>query len=150
MADLWLFSPERLGDSICNLKEQKGIPSFICTKKIQNWSTNIYVRAIFPLWGCVIPLKTPWDKRGSLWCSFLPKESKIGQEKPELRSPWEVARFHWEAHETKGDTLVLICTKKIQKCSKNGWVTAIHSLRGWVIPLRSTWDKTGSFVVHLY
>ena len=45
---------------------------------------------------------------------------------------------------------MFICTKKIQNMSRNGWIMAIFSLRGWVIPLSTTWDKVESFGVHLY
>ena len=47
-------------------------------------------------------------QKGILWCSLVPKRSKIGQEMAELWS------------------------------------------RGCVIPLRTTWDKRGSFGVDLY
>ena len=148
--------------------------------------------AIFPLIGCVIPLRTTWDKRvffgvhlyqkdpkfvqkwlsyghfppqrlcdfienymwqkGILCCSIVPKWSKLGQELAELWpfSPWEVAWFHWEPHRTKGDPLVFICNKKIQNLSRNGWVMTIFTLRGCVIPLRTTWKKGGSLGFHLY
>ena len=91
-------------------------------------------------------------QKGILWCSFAPKSSKMGQEMAELWpfSSWKVAWFHWEAHGTKQDPLVFICSKKIQNRPRNGWVIGISSLRGCVIPLGSRWDKRGSFGGHLY
>ena len=66
--------------------------------------------------GWVITLRTTWKEREILWCSFIPKRSKIGQEIPELWpfSPWEFVWLPWEAHRTKGDPLGLNCTEKIQ------------------------------------
>ena len=59
-------------------------------------------------------------QKGILWCSFAPKSSKMGQEMAELWpfSPWKVAWFHWEAHGTKQDPLVFICSKNIQNRPK--------------------------------
>ena len=42
---------------------------------------------------------------------------------------------------------VFICTKKIQNGSRNSWVMAFFP---WEVPLRTTWDKRKSFLVHLY
>ena len=55
-------------------------------------------------------------------------------------SPWENAWFHWEAHGTKEDPLVFICTKKIQNWSRNGWFMAILLLRGYSIE-KHMWQK---------
>ena len=52
--------------------------------------------------------------------------------------------------ELTATALVLICTKKIQIWTRNGWVMAIFPLRGCVIPLRTTWDKRGCLGIHLY
>ena len=108
--------------------------------------------AIFSLRGWVIQLRTILDKKGILWCSFVPKRSKIGQEIAELWpfSPWEVAWFHWETHGKKREPLVFICTKEIQNLPRNSWVMAIFYLRGCVIPLRSTWYKRGSLAAYFY
>ena len=97
-------------------------------------------------------IESHMGQKGILWCSFAPKSSKMGQEMAELWpfSPWKVAWFHWEAHGTKQDPLVFICSKKIQNRPRNGWVIGISSLRGCVIPLGSRWDKRGSFGAHLY
>ena len=171
MAELWPFSPWKVAWFHWEAHGTKQDPLvFICSKKIQNRPRNGWVIGISSLRGCVIPLGSRWDKRGSfgahlyqkdpkyvkkwlnyghflperlsnsivnhmgqsgiLWCSFVPKRSKIGQEMAELWpfSPWEVAWFHWEAHGTKGDPLVFICTQKIQNRTRNGWVKAIFSL----------------------
>ena len=119
---------------------------FIYTKMIQNCLRNGWVIAIFLLRGCVVPFRTIWDKRESFGV-YLCQKSKIGQEMAELWpfSPLEVWWFHIDSHETKGDALAFICTKKIQNWSRNGWVTAIHPLRRCVISLRTTWDQRGSF-----
>ena len=52
---------------------------FICTKNIQNRLRNGWVMAIFPLRGCVIPLRTTWDKRGSLGVHLYQKDPKSVQ-----------------------------------------------------------------------
>ena len=56
----------------------------ICTKMIQNQSRNGWVTAILPPRGWAIPLRTTWDKRWILGCSFVPKISKISQEISEI------------------------------------------------------------------
>ena len=91
-------------------------------------------------------------QKGILWCSFVPKRSKIGQEMSELRpfSPSEVAWFNWGPQGKKEKPLAFICIRKIQNLSRNGWVMAIFSLRGCLIPLRTTWDKRESFGSHPY
>ena len=85
-------------------------------------------------------------QRGFLWCSFVPKRSKIGQEMAELWpfSHWEVVWFHWEAHGTKWDPLVFICTKKIQNWSRNSWIRGISP---WEI-VRVHWEAHHCIIHH--
>ena len=59
----------------------------ICTINIQNLSRNGWVMAIFPLGGCVIPLKTTWGKRHP-WAFFL------CQKDPKSVNKWLGRAFH--------------------------------------------------------
>ena len=64
-------------DSIEFLIGQKWDPWVVnCTKKIQNPSRKGWVMAIFPLIGCVIPMRTKRDKRGSLGVHLYQKDPK--------------------------------------------------------------------------
>ena len=127
------FPTERLRDSIENHMGQKGDPwVLICTKKIKNLYRDGWVKAIFPLRCCLIPLRTTWDKRSILGCSFVPKRFRICQEMAELWlfSHKEVAWFHWEPHGTKRYPWVFICTKKIQNPFRNCPLMGICPLWG--------------------
>ena len=67
MTELWPFSPWEVGWFHWEPHWTKGDPwVFIYFKKIQNWSRNSWVMAIFPLWGCVSLLGTTLDKKGTL------------------------------------------------------------------------------------
>ena len=120
IAELWLFSYWEV--ACWEPHRSKGNHwVFNYSKKIQNWSRNGWVTAIFLLRGCVISLRTMWDQRGSFGFSFVPKRSKIGQEMAELWlfSYWEVVWFHWEPLGTIGDPWVFICVKEIQNGLRN-------------------------------
>ena len=67
MAELWLFSHWEVSWFHWEPNGTEGHPcALICAIKIQNRSRNGWGMAISPLKGCVIPLRTTWDKRGSL------------------------------------------------------------------------------------
>ena len=72
------FPTGRLRDFIENHMGPKGNPwVFICAKKIQNRSRNGWVTAIFPLWGCVISLRTTWVQKGYLGVHLCQKDPKL-------------------------------------------------------------------------
>ena len=132
---------KRLRDSKENHMGQKGI--LWCSlvpkrSKIGQEMAELWSR------GCVTPLRTTWEKGGSLSVHLYQKDLK--SVKKWLSYGQEVAWFHWEPHGTKGDPWALICTNNIKNWSINGLVMAIFPLRGCVIPLRTTCDKRDSWV----
>ena len=84
MAELWLLSPWEVAWFNWEPLGTKGDPLlFICNKNIQNQSRNCRVMAIFPPERLCDSIETNMVQRGILWCSFLPRRSKIGQEMAE-------------------------------------------------------------------
>ena len=152
MAWLWQFPPERLCDSIENHMWQKGSLGVHLYQKypksVKKWLSYGYI----PTERLSDSIENPMGQKGILGCSFVPKRSIIHQEMAKLWlfSTWEVAWFHWEPHGKKGYPLVFVCTKEIQKRSKNDWVMAFFTLRGCVIPWKITWDQRGSLGFDLY
>ena len=74
MAELRLFPPERLCDSIENQMGQKGILrcSFVPKRsKISQEMAELRPR------GCVVPLRTIWHKRGSFGVHLYQKDLKL-------------------------------------------------------------------------
>ena len=127
----------------------KGNPwVLICTKKIQNPSRNGWVIAVFHQEVCD-SIEKHIGLKGMPGCYVIvPNRSKISQEKAELlQFSTKVVLFHWEPHRTKKEPLVFICTKKIQKFSRKGWVMAIFPVRGCTIPLRTMRDKRGPWIL---
>ena len=92
-------------------------------KFIKKWLTYGY----FPSESLHDSIANHMGQKGTLWCSFVPKRSKIRQETADLWlfSHWDVMWFHWEPQGTKRDPLVFICTKKIHNPSRKSWVMAI-------------------------
>ena len=77
MAELRLFSHWEVAWYQWEPHGTKGDPwMFIFAKKIQNWSRNGKVMAIFPMKDCVISMKTAWDQRGSLGVHLCKKDLK--------------------------------------------------------------------------
>ena len=85
-------------------------------------------------------------QKGILWCSLVPKRSKIGQEMAELwpRGCVIPLRTTWDKRGSFGVHLYQKDLKSVKKYVADLWP------RGWVIPLRTTWDKEGSVFVCLY
>ena len=102
--------------------------------------------SIFPLGGCLIPSRTTLDKRGSF--SVHLTRFEIGQEMAQL---WYFSpeRLRDSIANHMGQRGILGCSF-VPKRSKISQEMAELRPRGCVIPLRTIWDKRGSFGVHLY
>ena len=98
------------------------------------------------LWsrGCMIPFRTTWGKRGSLGVISYQKDLKSVKK---WLSYGKRLRDSIENH--MGQKGILWCSL-VPKRSKIGQEMAELWSRGCVIPLRTTWDKRGSFGVDLY
>ena len=82
MAELQLFSTERLGDFIENQTDPWGV--HLCQKhpkSVKKWLSYSY----FSTERLRDFIENHMGPKGILGCSFVPKSSKIGQEMAELR-----------------------------------------------------------------
>ena len=126
-AELWPFSTWQIVWFHWEPQGTKEDPlALIHTKNIQNMSTFGWVMAIFPLRGCVIPLRTTWDIGGSLGVDMYQKDKKsvkkwlsYGYFPPERL--WNSIGNQMGQKGILGRSFV---PKKIQNLSRNGWVMA--------------------------
>ena len=67
IAELWLFSLERLCDPLKTTWDIRGSLGVLLYQKDPKWVNEWLSHGNFPMGGCVIPLRTILDKRGSLY-----------------------------------------------------------------------------------
>ena len=121
MAELWLFYHWEVALLLWEPQGTKGDPRvFIFTKNISNWSRNGWAITIFPLRGCVIPMKTPWDQRGSLGIHLCQKDPKsvkkwLSYTNFPLRGCVISLRTTWDQ---RGSLGVLLCQKDLKLVKK--------------------------------
>ena len=143
------FLPKRLGDSIENHMGQKGNPLvFICTKKDPKLARKQLSYGSFLPERLRDPLRNTWDKKGSFDVHLYQKDPKsVKKWLIQGHFPPERLRDSIESH--MGQKGILLFSF-VPKRSRIGQEMAELWSRGCVIPLRTTWDKRGSFGVDLY
>ena len=119
---------------------------FIGTKKIQNRPRKGWIMAIFSLRGWVIPLRSTWDRMGSFGVDLYQKDLKSVKNLVSY-GHFLIERLRDSIEKHMGQRGFLWFSF-VPKRSKIGQEMAELWSRGCVIPLRTTWDKMGSFGVY--